>query len=71
MVLEPQAALQAPSTSTNVPGELKWWPEDEAKSDDENPNIGDDFDDLYLFVVAWCFLDFRDHLEPWCLCILF
>lgn len=41
MVLEPQAALQAPSTSTNVPGELKWWPEDEAKSDDKNPNIGD------------------------------
>jgi arginase family enzyme len=45
MDLDPQVA---PSTSTDVPGGLRQRPEEEAEgaTDDEDPNIGDDFDDM-------------------------
>ena len=37
-------------------------PMDEVENDEE-PNIGYDFDDMYLFVVVEFFLDYGFHLE--------
>jgi hypothetical protein len=46
--------LDPPSTSTDVPGGSRQRPEEEADdaTDDEDPNIGDNFDDVHLFVVT-------------------